>query len=570
MLRSGLDHGRDGGRRLLRSACAGLLALAATAIAAQAQVALDRRVDYSLNQTGRLLDASPALGAGRYNYSRPVSPFMSGNPFAGGIMGQGMSLRSFSPIMDASQFRAPLGSSSLYAFRRDSVGVGEGLSPLGAAPYARPYYDASTTVTTPGMLQGLAGFPGTRAGLGRATDMRLPMRVDTQNSLRAQIVGLGQQPSLATSSSIFGTQTPRVPLPLTADQQPPWSQLTPGATPEGGLGGAVVGRAAEEGRGGAAALSTPLDAMLRRDLERRADLRPPHVPTPPPAADSGVADLRPGLIVPERSAGAPPAAAEGAGLRVFEAKSLPGFDTFTDMRLALALAANPAAPWYQEMQETLRKRPDLARDLQQRVQQDAAHFTQQMLTTPLPTFTGAGTSAVNEQMLKAEALLEIGHYYEAADRYDAAHLADALNPLPLIGKAHALLAAGDYRSAVFALVQGLERFPEVARFPLDLTKLMGGGEIVDIRRADLMQRLEQRESPELRFLLGYLEYHTGDREHGLANLEQAAREERSGSIIARYPELLRGQGVAPPPRIAPDPLRLPESRPSDATERETQ
>jgi hypothetical protein len=108
---------------------------------------------------------------------------------------------------------------------------------------------------------------------------------------------------------------------------------------------------------------------------------------------------------------------------------------------------------------------------------------------------------------------------------------------------------------------------------------MGGGEVIDIRRADLMRRLEQREIPELRFLLGYLEYHTGDREHGLANLEQAAREDRAGSIISRYPALLRGGGTSPAPQAPGErpgqPGRMPAgargaaSQPAGAAEEET-
>jgi hypothetical protein len=52
----------------------------------------------------------------------------------------------------------------------------------------------------------------------------------------------------------------------------------------------------------------------------------------------------------------------------------------------------------------------------------------------------------------------------------------------------------------------------------------------------------------LRFLLGYLEYHTGDRESGLRNLEMAAAEAELGSIIRRYPAILRG-GALPAPKL---------------------
>jgi hypothetical protein len=159
--------------------------------------------------------------------------------------------------------------------------------------------------------------------------------------------------------------------------------------------------------------------------------------------------------------------------------------------------------------------------------------------TPLRTFTGTGSSSLNNEMLKAESLMEIGHYREAAARYGVAALIAPANPLPLIGRGHAFLAAGDYRSAALALIRGMERFPDIARFNIDLTALMGSGEIIDIRRADILERLERRETAELRFLLGYLEYHTGDRERGMANLERAASDPRASMVIAQYPDLLR-------------------------------
>jgi hypothetical protein len=165
-------------------------------------------------------------------------------------------------------------------------------------------------------------------------------------------------------------------------------------------------------------------------------------------------------------------------------------------------------------------------------------------------------------MLKAEELMRAGHFYEAADRYRAAHQLDPANPLPLIGRGHALLAAGDYRSAAHALIAGIQRYPDITRFAIDLKSLMGGGENVDIRRADIMQRLERKENPALRFLLGYLEYHGGQPERGLQNLEKAAANPLADATIHRYPKMLRGEGPLPPPRFD-----NPDLPPEDATDR---
>ena len=178
-----------------------------------------------------------------------------------------------------------------------------------------------------------------------------------------------------------------------------------------------------------------------------------------------------------------------------------------------------------------------------------------MLQNALQSFAGESTTAVNTELRRAESFMNLGRYYDAADYYRRAHLLDPLNPLPLVGRGHALLAAGDYLSAAVMLTQGLERFPEMARFSLDLKAMMGGGEIVDIRRADIMRQLQQNEDPRLRFLLGYLEFHGGMPERGIENLRKAAGEADPGTLLRRYPDMLEGKGALPPPKLPPGVLK---------------
>jgi tetratricopeptide (TPR) repeat protein len=191
----------------------------------------------------------------------------------------------------------------------------------------------------------------------------------------------------------------------------------------------------------------------------------------------------------------------------------------------------------------------------------AQEFVGQMLQSPVETFHGRGDSALNNELLKAESLLEIGEYYEAVRRYEVAQRLDPLNPLPLIGKGNAFLAAGEYSSATGALIRGFERYPELVEFNFDLTALMGGREIVDIRRADIMRRLAGRDDARLRFLLGYLEYYAGNRESGMANLERAAELDQGSSIISRFPAILRRESALPPPKLLDALPPVPEQSP---------
>jgi hypothetical protein len=266
--------------------------------------------------------------------------------------------------------------------------------------------------------------------------------------------------------------------------------------------------------------------------------------------------------VPDRATPRSPAAAQRPAPRLRDASMLPGQDVFTDMRLALALQKDPGAAWFQEMQQALREDPDAARRSMEAASLESSAFVERIIATPIRSFAGPGDSALNQELAKAEALMAEGRFFDAANSYDRARLIDGTNPLPVLGRGHALLGAGDYLTAAVTLLRGLERFPEMTRFTVDLKSLMGGGETVDIRRADIMQRIEQHDDPRLRFLLGYLEYHGGDRVSGLRNLEKAAEAAEPGSMMQRYPRMLKGEVETPPPMTLPDPLPVPQSPPA--------
>lgn len=557
---------------------------------------------YPVQQDGRLFDASPQLGAGRYNYGRPVSPLMLGNAVVSGYVRGGLAFQGRSTIPGALDFRGPLGSGTLSGFERDSVSVADTASPYGIVP-GTPYFDPARTVYTPGFLSGQSSYLSPRVGpqpptptLPRRAEgvagLRGPLdlRLDTLSygpglavgpsdvsALRSQIAGLtpGPRAGADLSSSLFGPMPTPTPEPGGAFQKPGaldrrLANLTklPGqeARPLGRLG-APGEPPPEEPPGSRPPLGTPEEFVRRGELarmpldnridpfapRRAADeqfvLGPVKRPEEPAAQEAARANL----------AGA---AATPSVPRLRDTSMLPGQDVFTDMQLALSLAANPKANWYGDMQEAARQSPRVSPRVRELAALQSDEFVHQVLAASIRTFHGEGESAVNNELLKAESLLEIGQYYEAARRYQAANRLDPLNPLPLIGLGNAYLAAGEYLSAAVALAQGLQRYPELSRFRFDLKALMGGGEIVDIRRADLMHRLQDRDDAKLRFLLGYLEYYGADPDSGLQNLEQAADLDLTGSIISQFPRMLRDQGALPPPKLPGQTPLLPETPPA--------
>lgn len=223
---------------------------------------------------------------------------------------------------------------------------------------------------------------------------------------------------------------------------------------------------------------------------------------------------------------------------------VPGSDLFTDMRIALELEANPQAGWFGEIQEAVKEQPAMAQEFREIAAASGEEFVARVLSSTISTFVSRGDSQSNEQMIRAESEMVAGRYYEAAQAFERAQLLNPGNPLPMIGRGHALLAAGEYASASVQLSRGLGLFEDFGRFRLDLKTLLGGQEIIDVRRADLMDRLASKEDPSLRFLLGYIEYHSGQRDRGLENLERAASSIDAPPAVRRYLDAVR-RGAVP-------------------------
>jgi hypothetical protein len=507
------------------------------------------------NPALRSFGPNAGFGMGGTPIVRPYSP-MSGNAFATGNIRGGLSLRSFSPISDPTAFRASLGSGSLSSFIRDSVSVYDSYS-SGSAPFSpyTPFYDPARTAPTAGFLSGQQYPSATlQGGLNKPNDFSVSR--PTPGLLNYGVPGAQRFDPMASrtgappvATSIFGVM-PVKPVdlnqpikPMTTDPITPLRELPNSArfpTPlshenpaeRGQMDTRVIPRPIVE------PLGAPLDVVLKGNVQ---DL------LAPPKTMPSLLDERPPLPDKPRDPAQPPLSPRVTALR--DASMLPGNDVFTDMRLALAMISDPkATEVFRDMQKAA---AGMARPTGQAAAQEieAAVFIDRLMKAPIKTFVGEGTSPVNDEMLKGESLLQIGQFYDAARRFERAAMLDPGNPLPNIGRGHALLAAGDYLSASLSLVRGLERYPEITRFDVDLKSFFKTAEIIDIRRADLMQQLERHEDPTLRFLLGYLEYYTGDRERGMANLEKAAGEADPGSIIRRYPALLRNESLPPPPKL---------------------
>ena len=177
---------------------------------------------------------------------------------------------------------------------------------------------------------------------------------------------------------------------------------------------------------------------------------------------------------------------------------------------------------------------------------EPAKWASEVIDEPLRTFAGRFKNKLNDYMLSGEEELHRGQYYSAARYFELASSIDPMNPLPLLARGHALAAAGDYRSSVRYITMGIERFPQIAAFRIDLPALLGRPDVFDIRRADLEDKLAVGENRELRFLLGYLELYSGLPDEGIQNLRIAAKASPPESIIGMFVDLILGLRELPP------------------------
>jgi hypothetical protein len=559
-------------------AAPGVIVLSGLAAVAPSQI--DSRVNRGNATTaGRALDSNSAVGGSRFNVTRPDTfdaGRLSNAVISGNLTGLGR-FHAESPIPNSNQFRVALPSADLAGFRAASVG----LQDVKDRPVQSPtfYFDRDTTVSDLGhVIQG-RNLPGSSMLFDPTAPPATPtVRHDESNARLSRII---REPT----DTRVGISTP--------------PELTPGLT-QIEIGGRIDLSASPDRRSAyRSALKSSIFGAPVPDPFRARPVGADPGTTPDPLSDSTpgaelmnpmsdglVEDVRDRLVDPggARRIGAPPpeggtteAAPQSRDqfaelrVRVFAAgpdEPLPritrpdslGNDRFADFHTALELAramgvtdlgfelpgARPgrvegqaeadAEPRGPIGTSVLRKPSEGIRQLT-----SAAAWAGELLDDPIQSFAGKHRNDLNRFLEEGEAALKRSEFYTAARFFELAHAADPTNPLPLLARGHALAAAGDYMTAVYSLSQGIERFPGIAAFRIDLPAIVGRPDIFDIRRADLEDKLKRVESFELRFLLGYLELYSGLPDEGLRNLRLAAHQAPQDSVIAAFPDLVTGR-----------------------------
>ena len=97
-------------------------------------------------------------------------------------------------------------------------------------------------------------------------------------------------------------------------------------------------------------------------------------------------------------------------------------------------------------------------------------------------------------------------YYRAADAFTLAEIYDNESLLPVIGKGHALFAAGEYMSSSFFLTSVIARSPQFLEQDIDLETILGGKDVIETRLVDIVNWQLKSGAGELAFLGSYVLY----------------------------------------------------------------
>lgn len=579
-------------RRLIPGLSIGLVLAAALAVCVSAA-----RAQTAPGMDGRALDANPQVGSGGFNAPIQHNLFNTSNLYVTGNVTGGRAFRGFSPIWSTNSIEVGLPSSSLNGFERDSLGVSD-VTGYRSFAQTNPYFSSTQTVTSVGMIaSGLnqpgssvprntylapnAGTYGTAALQASAPDItfgyREPDRVVPNSSLyNADNMALLRGTALAdrlrlTTETDALRQGPQYNETVTQT-----SELLPRATGDGLYDPYALSRdnpqlSKEPFVRRKRLLGEDRTAPTSEDmLANSRDLLSPTALAPRvlnPMTQSEERDPFTGRPLP-----APPAYLATPADRA--ADTVASRDRMSQTAAAL-LRANPPAggqiaygPQVDEGDElaelpqtvdwltNFTSQPDAQQQMEMypsiRAQYERAMAAiAEASTHTVLTLADAADERVSDYIVRAEREMRSGQYYKAASLY---RLATGIAPddaLVRLGYANALIAAGEYATATLHLTRAIEGYSAIGLLRLDLNAFIGNPEVLDLRRADLERRLEEKEDYKLRFLLGYVETFTGFRKFGMPNLRKAAAEAPEDSVIRRLPDMLSIQERLTPPAATP-------------------
>ena len=525
--------------------------------------------------SGNAIDASNQVGSGGINSPVPTYGLNAANLYVTGNVAGGRHFRGFSPIRDPSSLFVPIATSSLAGFQADSTSVSDVTG--GRMNYqATPFFFPSRTVANAGAISQGLNQPGSsipltpyinpnRPTVGPAWPGAVLPYAETLGSASPGIMpsalATGTNPYAANPHSYLHRIDE--PQARALAQSPLFGTTALGRFTPSGEDGAWLPTltgpplTAPGGTAAASAAGRRLEAYLRRDrdLVSPVELAPGIFGGSQAVPDSSAGLLPLGGEVPVTGSSTIPfgAPAETGLVGPAEAEPTTGAFLYAPAGRSVYEDFVEAVAWLRGAAEQAggATEPSVLPD----VLQDFAAASEQArvaIGETVRSYAGDDGSAVNRYIIDAERLVREGDFYRAASLYSVAAALERDNPLVRLGHGHALLFAGDYLGAVHHLTRGIRGFDAIALFKTDLVEFVEDPMVLDVRRADLERRLEQKENYQLRFLLGYAENYSGLEKFGVPDLKKAAEQARqaigegglgpgellTAGVIAGFPDRL--------------------------------
>ena len=560
----------------------------ASAVAAVALFAANAPAQYRVPQGGDALDANNRLGSGGSNGAagQRVNQRIdanSGNDVVTGNVTGGAGFRGIVPYRAPGQFNDFAAGSSIGDFASFSSSVSPSGSVYNNAGNVRPYYNEATTITAPSgyVRSGYAGGgyqPPSSLARGGAIDYRaanafdgratsLDARVDNNLSVPGGIDGgLDNTAGSAVNGNVVGNDPASAPLSLIAPGGSVAGRTERPISPYTSLArngqydalspdqiGRLRGELLRDGQGQRLSpdrLTSLLDRNTERgnrpqdrtvDAARRVDDQ----------AGGGAVEARVGadgrIVRGDDDAqgedGGVRLAGPGDQSRQYE-QLLERFNRFEKDPYADALRPyRPQPKQNGEAEEgglpgvpdVLRPQPDQRPP--QPGAEDADTDERQVADPPVNVRSlaaGVSSPTLKQVYEQAETLMADGQYINAIARYDAAERLVPNQPLTLVGRATAELAAGYYRRSAVSLRRAFQDNRELTMARLDLPGLVGADRVQQVTDSLRERAVASRNDPEPVFLLGFIAYSTG-------NNEQSARLPRLGRAPEQRPVLRPAQ-----------------------------
>jgi hypothetical protein len=517
-----------------------VLALALTAGVCHAQV---RQLE-----TGSALDANYQIGSGGYN---EVVGGLGGVNSQLYVTGQVTGLGAFRanvPYSATDQLRLTVPSASQGTFRRQSVGLSDVMG--SATPYAAaPYYDRASTVFNAGQIESglnMLGTPQPPAVSTPAQVSQLYRKVTTDYRPLLRPESAAGKPSLdyqadETAGVLTGTVVPAIAV-----------QPRPGATAMFQLAGLtqrqqlareLYEQAQREEEQAEAQTVVPLPdegKEVSRDVPEGLKVK-----TPPPAQRGTIRGGDPNV---SGTAKPTEGGVRGEVTRV-PASTLPppNQDVYYDLLVRL----NELRDAQSESRSPLSRGQPGGRLAPAGTSMNVPAGT----AAPgewntvgvtddsriiLRSFAGEATDTFNTRMARADKLLKQGRYYDAATQYEYALGAATDNPMPRLGLAMALTAAGEPNRAGFQIHRAFRLFPPLMETRLSVPEMVDEKAFRDAL-AEARARMEQiaagegqERQPLLALCVAYMSQALGDEKSAKAAATVLADWAVDDAIMSAY------------------------------------